>query len=373
MRTIQKGRFHITEVVRRLDEGGKAAIREMQQELATPEPDAAPATFGERKRDFLKWYQEDKAGSSYKTLKSRLNQVGQLQGMNGIPLDDIPFAKLTSADILAALDSRDLKPNTRRAYRVSISAVYTREIKLELEQSEAAEREPRFRRNPASLAASDAEADDYDVRAATNEEIERLLAAAELHQLAYVQFSKLIGVRQGEFQHVRLKADLDINSWMLRIQKRGPDPRCTCDKCNEEGWRPKNRRGTRHFHIPDNLQELRRTILHLLEVYPVEENDFLFRNPRTGRPWTTKAMQDDFKALCERAEVPYGRDTPNGITWHSMRHACATNLVRAGVQLKVIADILGDTVETIEKYYVKLDGADLGRGLALGAAIAAAA
>jgi integrase len=304
---------------------------------------------------------------------SRLNVLGRLPGASGVLIDEIPFLELQSEDIAAALGSLDVAPVTRESYRLSISAVYTRESKLERERAEKERREPRWLINPASLVDRVEDDEDDDVRAATNEEVRRLLAAAELYQVVYVLLSTQVGIRQGEFQHLRYTLDLDLETGMLRIQRRGPDPCCPCKQCTGKGWKPKTKRSGRSFHIPLELQALHQALLSLLEMFPVKEGEILFRNPRTGRPWTTKALQDDFKALCERAGVVYGRDVPDGITWHSMRHTCATNLVRAGVPLKKVADILGDTVETVERYYVKLDESDLGRGLALGAAIAAAA
>ncbi|HET8656607.1 MAG TPA: tyrosine-type recombinase/integrase, partial [Longimicrobiaceae bacterium] len=102
-----------------------------------------------------------------------------------------------------------------------------------------------------------------------------------------------------------------------------------------------------------------------LSAYPVEAGEFVFRNPRTNGVWTARALQEDFKALCARAKVTYGRQV-GGKTIHTLRHTCGTNLVKAGVNLKIIADLLGDTPEVAARTYLHPDRRDVTAGIEAG-------
>jgi len=55
-----------------------------------------------------------------------------------------------------------------------------------------------------------------------------------------------------------------------------------------------------------------------------------------------------------------------GITLHTLRHTCATNLIRNDVRESKVAGIIGDTIETVVKTYVHLDASDLAQGLEQG-------
>jgi integrase len=246
---------------------------------------------------------------------------------------------------------------------VSVSAVYTREITREKQLAEKEKREPRWFRNPASLVDIDLDDEEECSRAITPEEFARLWCVAEPYQQAYLATLYGGGLRQGELQHLRCGLDLNVENWLVTIQKRGPDPRCTCVQCQDRGWKPKNKNAPRSFHIPEAAAHMRRSIERLLRMYPVEHGDFVFLNPRTRRVWTQKGLQEDFAELCRRAGVSYGRDDPDAITFHSLRHSCATNMLRAGVPLAVVADILGDTPETVSRYYTDLTPHDLGKGI----------
>jgi len=150
------------------------------------------------------------------------------------------------------------------------------------------------------------------------------------------------------------------------VKGRGPDRGCVCNQCKTKGWTPKNGRSIRSFRIPPKPEELRKAILRYLADHPAKEGEFVFRNPRTGACWNTRSLISDFKGLCERAGVLYGRDIEGGITLHTLRHTCATNLVRSGVRESIIADLLGDSVQTVAEVYVNLNHDDLADGISAG-------
>ncbi len=196
---------------------------------------------------------------------------------------------------------------------------------------------------------------------ATEEQVVRLLLAAEPYQTAYLRALVQMGWREAELIHTRLGMDLNLKTWRWVMHDHPPDHRCGCPDCKADGWQPKGDNSYRALQV---LGEVRDAIQKYLEDYPAGEGDYCFRDPATGRIWTAAALAHDFRGLCERADVTYGRK--QGITLHSLRHTCATNLIRAGVRESVVAKILGDTVETIVRYYVHLTEEDTARGLAKG-------
>jgi integrase len=103
-----------------------------------------------------------------------------------------------------------------------------------------------------------------------------------------------------------------------------------------------------------------------LRASPVSHGSYAFRNPRTGSLWGARALTMDFAGLCQRAGVTYSRDVVDGVTLHGCHHTCATDKLRAGVDIAFVADLLGDTMKTIKETYVHLDATDLGRAVAAG-------
>jgi integrase len=68
----------------------------------------------------------------------------------------------------------------------------------------------------------------------------------------------------------------------------------------------------------------------------------LFPNPKTGL--ALKSVRTAFKAACRRAEI-------KGLRFHDLRHTFASRLVRMGVDLITVKEILGhSSVTTTERY-----------------------
>jgi len=77
-----------------------------------------------------------------------------------------------------------------------------------------------------------------------------------------------------------------------------------------------------------------------------KEDDFVI-STRNGKTNTTKNISDAIKAIEKGAET---NTQANGT--HVLRHTCASLYFRAGVPLLTIAQILGNSVEVLEKTYV---------------------
>lgn len=64
------------------------------------------------------------------------------------------------------------------------------------------------------------------------------------------------------------------------------------------------------------------------------------------------------KKSLQDAEIPYGRNTPDGITFHSLRHTLSTWLARWGVNADARQRALGHETPAMQQWYTHLVGAD---------------
>lgn len=95
----------------------------------------------------------------------------------------------------------------------------------------------------------------------TDSQILELLRHAEPYQVAYLRSMLHGGLREDELIHTRLGTDLDLTSWLWKIQRRGPDKQCGCIQCRTKGWKPKTSRSARTLLMPDEPPALRESIM----------------------------------------------------------------------------------------------------------------
>lgn len=366
LRAIQEGALDAGNVAASLKSEGESALGGLRESVRAANVGALP-TLDEERTAYLEWYKSGRREEhSVKQVTSRLKVFCEIE-LPGIgPVGALPVARLTPALAEQAINQRWAASATREAIRGAVSGLYTWSVERERIRAKQAGEPPRWDENPASGVEA------YERRArvvtAAERQVIALLAHAEIYQAAYVRAFVHLGLREDELIHTRLHLDLDTETWLWRIQGRGPDERHGCLQCKGSGWTPKSKRGWRTLLVPAEPAELRAVLLDYLEAYPCEEGGFVFRNPRTGRPWDAKALDDDFKRLCTRAEVKYGRKEPGGITLHDLRATCATRLVQAKERESVIAALLGDTVQTIVNTYVRLEAQDLAECVSRGPA-----
>jgi site-specific recombinase XerD len=65
------------------------------------------------------------------------------------------------------------------------------------------------------------------------------------------------------------------------------------------------------------------------------ENIFTYR----GEP--IKDVKTALKNACKNAGIPYGRNIPNGITFHDLRHSYGSYLMAKGVDIRTTQELLG--------------------------------
>jgi len=72
------------------------------------------------------------------------------------------------------------------------------------------------------------------------------------------------------------------------------------------------------------------------------KSPYLFPNPKTGL--ALKSVRTAFKAACRRAGI-------KGLRFHDLRHTFASGLVRMGLDLITVKEILGHSSVTITERY----------------------
>ncbi len=373
-RAIADGLITVDEVVRRIEQVGRIAVEEMRNEFALRRLGAMPS-LGQQVEAYLGSEEVERLGDGTRAgVTSRLRKLGRWVNPDRetnpkeFAFSSTPFDRVESSELLAAIKASAAADSTRESYRTTVSGLYTWSIAKEAESARLSSRPPRWTENVAAMI------DPWKaiprIVTASPDQVLRLLAAAEPYQEAYLRAFLQLGLREAELIHTRRHLDLDLRDWRWRIQPRAPDPRCRCLKCRGKGWSPKTSRSIRKLRVPGKVDgeanPLRAALARYLELHPCEDGDFVFRNPRTGDVWTAGKLDQDFYRLCDRAEVPWGTKTPGGLTIHSLRDTCATELVRRGVRESVIARLLGDTVETIVEWYVHLTDDDIADGISRG-------
>lgn len=364
LHAIQTGRMDPGNVAAAIREKGDAALAELRAEAEARRAGGMP-TVDDEIAEYLSAYESSgrREEHSVKQVRSRLTVFAAVE-VDGTKVGSLPLNRLTPDLVERAINNRWTAPATREAIRLAVSGLYTWSIERERIRAKAAGRSVRWDENPA------AQVEKYERRArvvtAAESQVIALLEHAEIHQSAYLRAFLHLGFREDELIHTRLHLDLDTETWIWRIQGRGPDDRHGCIQCRGKGWTPKSRRGWRSLLVPERPAGLRGAIVEYLEAYPAEPGHFAFRNPRTGAPWDAGRLAKDFAELCKRAGVTYGRRVAGGITLHDLRATCATRLVQAKERESVIAALLGDTIETISRSYVRLTEQDTARAVANG-------
>jgi hypothetical protein len=359
---VQAGTLDAGNVAARVKADGEAALAPLREKIGVVRGGSIPK-LGDVRDRYLEWYERNRKDRSRIQVTSRLKRFLE-QTPSGAPLEELPLDLLTRDQIERALASISAKAGTQNAVRAAVSGLYSWSIEEETEAARIENRPPRWATNPA------AKVEQRETHArtvtASRQQVLDLLAAAEIHQRAYLRAFLHIGFRKDELVHSRLHLDLDTEDWVWRIQARDPDARCPCPQCSGQGWTPKVKRSHRTVHVPEQPHALRAAIAEYLEAYPCEPGDFVFRNPRTNGVWDEGVLSQDFKALCERAGVRYGRDVPGGLVIHDVRATCATELDKAGVSLKVIAALLGDSADTVMNKYLRVKPAEISDGISRG-------
>ena len=251
------------------------------------------------------------------------------QKLAAMRVDAVPAAAI---DALAAHLRTTYAANTTTDTIMRVSGLYTWLRKREAREAREAGRLPRHLHSPVD---PETRPRDKPVRERFlgRDEVDCLIAATpEVHRWP-VLLGLLAGLRVGEVVHLR-PCDVDAETGIITIQAR-------------PGWKPK--RGKRR-EVP-MCEELRAA--HAVQLSRYASEAYLTVGV-TGSRKSERILSEQFGVIVERAGLVAGRDTPAGVTFHTLRHTFASHLVMRGVDLYTTAQLLGDTFQTVEKTYARL-------------------
>lgn len=165
-----------------------------------------------------------------------------------------------------------------------------------------------------------------------------------LPEMAILALGALAGLRLGEIRHLRPDIDVDMTRRVIHIQPR----------TGEFAWKPKTDNSVRDVPMCDALHAFLEA--HIADGYAGDR--YMIHAPRHDRPMSARQASRKVQVACETVGIRWGQEG-DGITTHSLRHTFASWLAQADVQLLKIAKLMGDTVESVTKYYAHLLSSDL--------------
>jgi integrase len=181
----------------------------------------------------------------------------------------------------------------------------------------------------------------------TKEEAERLLLVTPAPLQFAVAAGMFGGFRIGEVLHLRTYVDVDLSLETITIAPKqvGVDA-----EGRAEWWKPKTPRAARVVPVaPDLMPILERQVMsfasdHWLMPALADET----------RPYGYHSFRASFALIVADAEMVTGRADPRGVTYHTLRHTFASWLVMEGIDLYTVAQLLGDTLQMVEKTYAHM-------------------
>lgn len=177
------------------------------------------------------------------------------------------------------------------------------------------------------------------VRVLSREEQEKFFAVASktVNYRQYLLVS-LTGLRAAEL--IGLKwSDIDWENHTIHVQ------RTLTYRYEKHEWMwdtPKTKNSNRIIQLPDQLYrmflEMKDEPSRVTENTPKEFRNLIFLN-RKGYPVSNPVYDSHVRQVCNKAGIKY-------FSMHSLRHTFATRAQEAGVDAKVLSEILGHSVVT---------------------------
>lgn len=374
LRACQKEALRIDEVHQEIasdDSTYREALEKLEDKMRASGFQTGP-TFGEVVEFYLDQYSSKQTPGTRRRHEATLPKF-QRQKLDGRPVANHRFDRLDEFELDRVLRGLDVQSSTVETYRRTIAGMYSWYMKWERAKERSKGRPRQLTYNPA--AEIERRSTDAEVTTLDPHQMEAVLKAARPHEVVPFRTIGELGLRANELVHLRKGVDVDLEEGIIRIQPRGPDPDHLCPPCQANGWVPKRPRkdtadnnSIRTLHLPEEKQPLLKALRDHAELWPVEAGDYFFQNPSVNSkgPFTYETLRYRFKRACEQTNgvVTYGQKKKGGVTLHSLRHTCATAMIRSPrVSLSVAAQVLGHTVATLESTYEHLFDEDTELGL----------
>jgi integrase len=154
-----------------------------------------------------------------------------------------------------------------------------------------------------------------------------LLDAVRGDPLELILRLALLAMRKGEVLGL-LRRDLDLEAQTLQVS--GTFQRTQRKTRRDE---PKTEAGERLLYLPDDLCKALKA--HIAARGGLGPEDYVFTDPRTGKPYEPRYLHDLWKAALKAAGLN------EEMHWHDARHSAASWMLVEGVPPRVVQGILG--------------------------------
>lgn len=169
-------------------------------------------------------------------------------------------------------------------------------------------------------------------------EYDRLVSHAPPHLKYMIIVGFNTGMRMGEIRNLQWKM-VDRKNGFIRLPK-------------ESTKEAKKKIIPINHHVESVLKEIPRSINH----------DYVFTY--LGKPISQKdGTKRSLSSTCEKAGIPYGRKTENGITFHDVRRTAKTNMLNSGMDRAHRDVILGHSLQGMDAHYLVPDETELKKAM----------
>lgn len=281
------------------------------------------------------WADSGRVSNQPSTIKTAENAINNhiVPAIGGVKLSAI---KPEHARLLVSRMAQTLKPSTLKL----VYGLFASSMKMAVEEGMIS-RSPCTKR--VTLPPSPAKRPNYctaeQTKAIINELKEGLYALP-------IYMCITLGVRRGEALGLKW-ADIEGNRLHIHMQ-------LSVVGCDVTYKPPKTKRSDRWLDIPPSLQVMlnahrKKQLEQKLKYGPAYADEGFVCAGEGGGCLSPHTMSMTTKRIFRKLGLP------EETKLHDLRHTYATLLYQAGYPIDVVADLLGDTVETAQKYYVGED------------------
>ena len=226
---------------------------------------------------------------------------------------------ITHSDILSIFNSLPVKANTANLYLVKLKTIFKRAVS----PYELITKDPTAGIQPLKIKGQ------RKINALSKERLEAILARLKTKNYTLYTaccIAAFAGLRVGEIAALKW-SDIDFNAGTLKVERQMVATNKNVMALQEL----KSNNSYRTVPIPLRLQTV---LVEYKNKHPRHISDMVFWN----------ATYHSIKRVSQY--------TKGDISIHDFRHTYATTLLSSGFDIKTVAALLGDTVETVLKAYV---------------------
>ncbi len=271
----------------------------------------ANITFGEFAAIFLN---DTRRSIAYNTI------LGYQHALKAFSeLKDMRLVDITHSDILSIFNALPVKANTANLYLVKLKTIFKRAVS----PYELITKDPTAGIQPLKIKGQ------RKINALSKERLEAILARLKTKNYTLYTaccIAAFAGLRVGEIAALKW-SDIDFNAGTLKVERQMVATNKNVMALQEL----KSNNSYRTVPIPLRLQTV---LAEYKNKYPRHISDMVFWN----------ATYHSIKRVSQY--------TKGDISIHDFRHTYATTLLSSGFDIKTVAALLGDTVETVLKAYV---------------------